>query len=115
MGKFALFAFKGDAMCFVHVLLNALDMKEKGIEVRIVIEGEAAKLIPDFSAAAGPLKPLFEKARGLNLIDGVCMACSGKLGTLEAARSMGLNLLNEMSGHPAMGRYLKEGYQVITF
>ena len=115
MEKFALFAFRGDAMCFVHVLLNALDMKKKGMEAKIVIEGEAAKLIPDFSAAAGPLKPLFEKARGLNLIDGVCMACSSKMGTLDAARSMGLNLLNEMCGHPAMGRYLKEGYRVITF
>jgi hypothetical protein len=29
MKKVALFAFNGEPMCFVHVLLNALDMKEK--------------------------------------------------------------------------------------
>jgi hypothetical protein len=28
--KLALFAFNGDAMCFVHVLLNGLDLKVKG-------------------------------------------------------------------------------------
>jgi len=27
MQKFALFVFNGDPICFIHVLLNALDMK----------------------------------------------------------------------------------------
>jgi len=30
MKKVALFAFNGELMCFVHVLLNALEMKDKG-------------------------------------------------------------------------------------
>jgi hypothetical protein len=38
MEKVALFAFKGEPLCFVHVLLNALDMKEKGI-ARYRMEG----------------------------------------------------------------------------
>lgn len=29
MKKVALFAFNGDSMCFIHVLLNALDLKEE--------------------------------------------------------------------------------------
>jgi hypothetical protein len=29
MKKIALFVFNGDPMCFIHVLLNALDMEEK--------------------------------------------------------------------------------------
>ena len=44
MKKIALFVFNGDPMCFIHVLLNALDMKEKGYEARIVIEGAAMEL-----------------------------------------------------------------------
>lgn len=47
MKKFALFVFNGDPMCFIHVLLNALDMSEKGYEARIIIEGAATKLIPE--------------------------------------------------------------------
>jgi hypothetical protein len=30
MKKAALFAFNGESICFVHVLLNGLDMKKKG-------------------------------------------------------------------------------------
>ena len=45
MKKFALFVFNGDPMCFIHVLLNAIDMSEKGHEAKIIIEGAATKLI----------------------------------------------------------------------
>jgi hypothetical protein len=47
MKKFALFVFNGDPMCFIHVLLNALDMSEKGYEAKIIIEGAATKLVPE--------------------------------------------------------------------
>ncbi len=47
MKKVALFVFNGDPMCFIHVLLNALDMQERGYEGKIVIEGAATKLIPE--------------------------------------------------------------------
>ncbi len=45
MKKMALFVFNGDPMCFIHVLLNALDMNEKGYEAKIIVEGAATKLI----------------------------------------------------------------------
>jgi len=38
-GKVALFAFNGDPMCFAHVLINALDLREKNYDVRLIIEG----------------------------------------------------------------------------
>ena len=57
MNKYVIFAFNGNQMCFVHVLLNALDMESKGLEGKIVIEGEAVKLIktnyPDLQVVAG--------------------------------------------------------------
>jgi hypothetical protein len=34
MEKVALFAFNRESMCFVHALLNALDMKDKGIDTK---------------------------------------------------------------------------------
>ena len=44
MKKVALFVFNGDPMCFIHVLLNALDLFEKGNEVKTVIEGSSAPI-----------------------------------------------------------------------
>lgn len=115
MRKAVLFAFNGEFMCFVHVLLNALDMKAKGMDVRIVIEGSATKLIPDLAKEGNPMFPLFVKVKEQGLIDGICKACSSKMGTLEVAKKEGLKVLDEMSGHPSMARYKEQGFEVITF
>jgi hypothetical protein len=34
--RVVLVAFNGEPMCFVHVLLNALDMEEAGYEVKVL-------------------------------------------------------------------------------
>ena len=115
MKKIVLFVFNGDPMCFIHVLLNALDMKERDCEAKIVIEGAATKLIPDLAKEENLMNALWEKAKNMELIDGVCKACANKMGTLKAAEAQGLNLLNEMSGHPSMARYREEGFEIITF
>ena len=115
MKKFVLFAFNGDFMCFVHVLLNAQDMKEKGYEVKIVIEGAAAKLIPELKKKGNPMYALYQKTKDSGLIDGVCKACSNKMGTLEEARADGLKLLDDMNGHPGIAGYMEKGFEVITF
>jgi len=113
--KFALFVFNGDASCFIHVLLNALDLDRRGHEARIVIEGAATALVPELTRQGAPLHPLYRKAREKGLIHGTCKACSAKWKVLQAAQEEGLTLLEDMSGHPSLGGYLEEGYRVITF
>jgi hypothetical protein len=115
MKRIAFFAFNGEAMCFIHVLLNAIEMNEKGHEVKVVVEGAATKLIPELARAENPMHRLYEKAKGLGLIDGACKACSNKMGALEGVQEQGLRLLDEMSGHPSMARYREEGFEIITF
>lgn len=115
MKKVALFVFNGDPMCFVHVLLNALDMDGKGITARIVIEGAAARLVPELAKGGNPLHTLWEKAKTAGLVAGVCKACAGKMGTLEAAGEQGLELLADMNGHPSMSNYMQAGFEVISF
>lgn len=115
MEKFVFFVFNGDPMCFIHVLLNALNMKEKGLEVKIVIEGSAVKLIPALVKDDNPQKQLWEEVKSKNLLAGVCRACSHKLGTLKDAETQGLTLLDDMAGHPSFSMYLNDGYRVITF
>ena len=115
MKKVALFAFNGELMCFIHVLLNAMDMNDKGYEVKIVIEGSATRLVPELGTEKNPLFPLYKKVKSLDLIEGACKACSSKMGTLEAVKAEGLSLLDDMSGHPGMARYREQGFEVITF
>ena len=114
-GKVALFAFTGERPCFVHVLLNALDLKERGFEVKVVIEGAAARLVKELPTADPPIGPLYQRIQEEGLLDCVCQACAHQMSSLESAKEQGLVLCAEMSGHPSMGRYLEEGYTIVTF
>jgi len=38
--KAALFAFTGSLPCFSHVVLNVLDMNDRGDEAILILEGE---------------------------------------------------------------------------
>jgi hypothetical protein len=113
--KFALFVFNGDPMCFIHVLLNALDMADKGMEARIIVEGAATRLIPDLNRAENPLNNLWVKAKEKGLVEGVCKACASKMQTLAAAKEQGLPLLSDMLGHPGMASYREKGFEIISF
>lgn len=112
--QMTLFAFKDDPLCFMHVLLNALDLNEKGLGGRIVFEGEATQLIPIMADEKHFLHPLYLKVKGKGLIDAVCKACSIKMGVLEAVEKEGLPIVGDMSGHPAMSRYISAGQGVIV-
>jgi len=115
MKKVALFAFNGDAMCFIHVLLNALDMHERQVEATIVLEGAATRLIPELTQDGSPLIQLYQKVRTLGLVAGACRACATKMGTIEAAKAQDLTLLDDMRGHPSMARFREAGFDIITF
>lgn len=115
MKKKAFFVFNGDPMCFVHVLLNALDMKEKGYDIKLIIEGASAGLLPKISSLDKPVPDLFEQVISENILDAVCKACAAKLGSLEFAKENGLPLKGDMKGHPSMASYIDQGYEIITF
>ena len=112
--KVAFVAFKGEAMCFVHVLLNALDMAEKGHEVKVILDGAATKQIAELADESKPFAKLYAQVKEKGLVAAVCKACASKMEALEAAQAQGLPISAEMSGHPPLARYVEAGYQIIT-
>lgn len=115
MKKVVLFAFNGELMCFAHVLLNALDMKEREYDVKIVMEGSATKLIRDLNKPETPFSNLYKKVKEADLIECACKACTAKMGTLTEAEEQNIPLEGEMSGHPSISSYMEKGYTVLTF
>jgi hypothetical protein len=114
--RYALFAFNGDPMCFVHVLLNGIDLADKGHEVKIVMEGNATALIPELQKDGDtPSHKLYKIAREKGLIDSACRACSHKMGVLKEVEAQGIPLKDEMSGHPSFSLFLDDGWEVLTF
>ncbi len=115
MKKVVLFSFRGDPLCFIHVLLNGLDLKKRGQEGLIVLEGEAVKLVALMSESGHFLHPLYKKAKEAGLIYGACKACAGKLGALDAIEQEGIPLIGEMANHPSIGAFIEKEYTVLTF
>ena len=112
--KVAVFAFRGEPICFAHALLNTLDMHEKGYDIKLIIEGMATQQIKELADSGNPFANLYGKVKESGLIDCVCKACSSKTETLSDARAQELPVCDEMSGHPSMAKYIEAGYQVIT-
>ncbi|MFX1466139.1 MAG: cytoplasmic protein, partial [Promethearchaeota archaeon] len=67
--KVAIYAFRGEPMCFAHALLNTLDMNGKGYDIKLIIEGTATKQIKELSDPNKPFANLYEKVKKLGLID----------------------------------------------
>ena len=76
MQKVVLFVFNGDPMCFIHVLLNALDMKARAMDCRVVVEGAATQLIPGL--AAQDEVPELALERGLDIHHGAAAVHVGQ-------------------------------------
>ncbi len=115
MQKVAMFVFNGSPMCFVHVLLNALDMHARGDRVQIVMEGESTQLVEQLAQPDNWLHGLWRKACGQNLVAGACKACTQKLGARPTVEKNNLVLLDDMNGHPGMAAFREKGYEIITF
>jgi len=109
------FAFRGDPMCFVHVLLNSLDLNEKGMGGKIILEGEAVKLVPEMINPGHFLNKLYTKVKEQDLIIGACKACSTKLEVRDTIEDEGIPLIGGMAGHPAISDYIEQGYRILTF
>ncbi len=113
--KIALFAFNGDPLCFVHVLLNALDMDSRGYAIKVIIEGSATETVNLLNISEAQFHKLYIRVKEKGLIDCVCKACAAKMGALEGIQIQGLPLCAEMTGHPSMAKYIDKGYKIITF
>jgi hypothetical protein len=115
MKKAALVAFNGDSTCFAHVLLNALDMKRRGYEVKVVIEGSATRQVAELVDQSKAFAGLYAQVKDAGMIDGVCRACATKMGAIDAAKEQHLPIKWDMAGHPALAPLMEEGYEIITF
>ena len=111
MDKYLFYGMTGNKMCFNHILLNALDLADNGIEAKIIFEGESVKLVLVLEEEKNTL---YLKAKEGGLIAGICLACSKVMGVYEVNLESGLPMLSDMSGHAGMKAYLEAGYQVVS-
>jgi len=114
MKKVAVFAFSGDPAAFAHAMLTAMDMKDRGYDVKMVVEGDATKLLSLLRNETKPFADVYRRFRARGLIDCVCRACATKNGVVPAVIEQDLKLGGDAAGHPAMAAYMEQGYEVVT-
>lgn len=61
--KVAIFAFNGEEMCFIHALMNAIDMKNRGYDVKLIIEGSATRLVKEAEGRKNRSLPFTSKQK----------------------------------------------------
>ena len=113
--KVVLLAFRGEMMCFAHVLFHAIDLHSKGYDVKVVIEGASPKLLADLDAPGKPFADQYRRVKDAGLIDCVCKNCAAKMGALDEARRQKLTVKDDVFGHPGLSTYIEAGYQIISF
>lgn len=111
MKKILFYGMTGEKSCFLHVLLNAAQLREAGHEAKIIFEGASVRLVKVFEEEGNPV---YLKAKAAGLIAGVCLACAKTLGAYDDAVKSGLAFLSDMNGHAGMKPFLQEGYEVIS-
>jgi hypothetical protein len=111
MEKILFYGMTGEKMCFLHVLMNALQLSENGLDVCIIFEGASVKLVGTLESERNPL---YLKAKEKGLITGICLACSKVMGVYEQNLATGLPMLDDMNGHAGMKPFIDEGYTVIS-
>jgi hypothetical protein len=112
--KVALFAFSGDPATFAHAMLNAMDMKDRGHDVKLVVEGDATKLLSLLRNETKPFADVYRRCRDSGLIDCVCRACATRNGVVPVVIEQNLRFGDDMAGHPSVAAYMEQGYEVVT-
>lgn len=111
MKKVLFYAMTGEKSCFMHLLMNAVQLHESGTEVKVIFEGASVKLA---APLAKDLNPAYMKAKNAGLLAGICLACSKIMGVYEENAALGLPMLDDMSGHAGMKPFVDQGYEVIS-
>lgn len=98
-----------------HALLYAKDLKEAGIEVKLIFDGGGTRWVTELSKGDNPLNAMYKSVKESGVISGVCKFCIGAFGgNAEEVKKLGLPVMGEYMGHPSLSALIREGYQVIT-
>lgn len=102
-----------------HVLNLASELKAAGTEFELVFAGKSVEWLPQLLNADRASEHPFVRNYG-DHFDAVrehvvaCNFCCKRFKTHEAVGAAGVPIIGEGSKHMSLGRYVAEGWQVIT-
>jgi hypothetical protein len=123
MARKVLFVLFAEDVCRQnHALMYALDLRDKGHEVKLILEGSATRMVSALRDAesAGP-GALLREARDKGILAGACGRASSGCASEDPARNVadvaeaaGVRLLSEMRGHASIEPFVRDGYELVV-
>jgi hypothetical protein len=107
--KVAIFAFRGEGPCFLHALLNAEDMRNRGLNAVVIMEGGSVKNIR--AVAEGTFPVPVDKVK--SLVDCACLGCSMLFKVDGLFQQVDIRLEGGMSNHVSITDYMDKGYEIL--
>lgn len=108
--KFAIIAFRGEKPCVLHAILNCEDMRNRGMDAILILEGGSVKFIKQMHNSEFSVP--WDRIQ--SLIDCACLGCSKMFSVDQDARDAGIRLESGMSGHVSLAEYILKGYGIIV-
>jgi hypothetical protein len=112
--------FSEDACRQNHALLYALDLHEKGHEVKLILEGSATRMVSAMNLAESPPGALLRRARDAGILAGACGRASSGCASDDPARKVaelaeaaGVKLLRDLGGHASIEPFVRDGYELV--
>lgn len=97
----------------LHALLFAKQAKAAGAEVEFIFDGGGVEWAQKFPTHEH-FKPLYDELRQDGIIKGVCHFCSTAFEVKNELDALGATYLDEVDGHPNIGKRVKEGWTPIV-
>ncbi|MBN1584638.1 MAG: cytoplasmic protein [Anaerolineae bacterium] len=98
----------------MHAFIFARDIKARGGEARIILEGAAPELLLALPNPEHKMHALYVKVKQEGLIAGACKACALQAKAVEAARAEGITLIDDAFGHVSLAPFIEQGFQIVT-
>jgi predicted peroxiredoxin len=99
----------------LHALLYATELRQAGVEVRLVFDGAGteylARLVADGEHSTRA-RPLFDELRAAGLAYEVCDRCSGAFEVRDELMEAGETLSSAYEDHPSIARHVVDGFEV---
>jgi len=97
-----------------HALLYAKQANEAKLTSKLIFDGGGTEWALEMTKELSHYHSLYKKLTEKGVILGVCRFCSKAFGIEDELKKVDASFIDEDQGHPNIGRYIAEGWQVIT-
>jgi len=120
--KLLFLLFSDDGCRQAHALMYALELREKGHDVKLLLEGLATRMVSELGAEGSRTGALLRQVRDAGILAGACERASSGCASddparkvADVARAHGVKLLSDLDGHPSIEPFVRQGYEIVTF